>query len=369
MKERVCLIYNFAQHYRTNIFSLMDQQMDIDFVFGDQYLNVKKMDYKLLRHKVTEVKTIHLLGPFDWQCGVVNLIFHSYDKYIMLGKPMSISTWVTLVLGRLMGKKIYLWSHGWYGKESIIKTIVKKAFFGLAAGTMTYGNYARNLMIKEGLRADKITRIGNSLGYDSQIKLRNSILTTSIYKEHFGNDCPILIMIGRLNFRKHLDMLIKVIRELKDNDWICNLVLIGDGEDRHKLELLSNELEVDKQIWFYGPCYDEKKNAELLYNADLCVVPGDIGLTAMHAMMFGCPCITHNNYSCHGPEFEAIKEGYTGSFFKYKDAHNMAICIKRWLINNKENRKQIRYNCYNEIDNNWNPHIQVELIKKAINYD
>lgn len=54
---KLCLIYNFAQHYRTNIFTLMDQQMDIDFVFGEKYLNVKKMDYSLLKHKVTEVKT------------------------------------------------------------------------------------------------------------------------------------------------------------------------------------------------------------------------------------------------------------------------------------------------------------------------
>ena len=35
MAERICLIDNFAQHYRENIFTLMDQNMDIDFVFGD----------------------------------------------------------------------------------------------------------------------------------------------------------------------------------------------------------------------------------------------------------------------------------------------------------------------------------------------
>ena len=73
--SRICLIYNFAQHYRTNIFTLMDQQMDIDFVFGEKYLNVKKMDYSLLKHKVTEVKTIKLVGPLAWQCGVLKQLF------------------------------------------------------------------------------------------------------------------------------------------------------------------------------------------------------------------------------------------------------------------------------------------------------
>lgn len=57
-------------------------------------------------------------------------------------------------------------------------------------------------------------------------------------------------------------------------------------------------------------------NAELIYNADLCVAPGNIGLTAMHAMMFGCPCISHNDFSWQMPEFEAIVPYKTGNFLK-----------------------------------------------------
>lgn len=41
---------------------------------------------------------------------------------------------------------------------------------------------------------------------------------------------------------------------------------------------------VDKNVWFYGSCYDEQTNAELIYNADMCVAPGNVGLTAIHAM-------------------------------------------------------------------------------------
>lgn len=28
---KLCLIYNFAQHYRTSIFTLMDKEFDMDF--------------------------------------------------------------------------------------------------------------------------------------------------------------------------------------------------------------------------------------------------------------------------------------------------------------------------------------------------
>ena len=49
---KLCLIYNFAQHYRTNIFTLMDKEFDVDFLFGDSMGDVKKMDYSLLHGNV-----------------------------------------------------------------------------------------------------------------------------------------------------------------------------------------------------------------------------------------------------------------------------------------------------------------------------
>lgn len=46
--------------------------MDIDFYFRGHYLNVNKMDYSLLKHKVTEVTNIKL-SPFVWQSNTVKL--------------------------------------------------------------------------------------------------------------------------------------------------------------------------------------------------------------------------------------------------------------------------------------------------------
>ena len=51
---KLCILYNFAQHYRSEIFQLLDKEYDCDFYFGDKYLDVKKMDYSLLKGKMTE---------------------------------------------------------------------------------------------------------------------------------------------------------------------------------------------------------------------------------------------------------------------------------------------------------------------------
>lgn len=361
----VVLIYNFAQHYRANIFTLMDQNMDVDFVFGDHYLNVKKMDYSLLKHKVTEVKNCHM-GPFSWQKGTVSLVLKKYKTFIILGNPMNISTWLVLLLGRIIGKKIYFWTHGWYGKETRAKAIIKKIYFGMANGTLLYGNYARELMIQEGLNPKKLTTIHNSLMYDEQLPVRNSLKKSVIYSDHFQNDLPTIVFVGRLTPIKKLDLILKAQAICKEKQVLFNVAYIGDGSVIDTLKNVANELNLSNNVWFYGATYDEKELSQLLYDADLCVAPGNIGLTAMHAMVYGCPCISHNDFKWQMPEFEAIKDGVTGSFFERDNAESLADSIAKWFALHTEDRESVRAACYKEIDDNWNPHKQLEIIKKTI---
>lgn len=82
-------------------------------------------------------------------------------------------------------------------------------------------------------------------------------------------------------------------------------------------------------MWFYGACYDEKQIAEFLYNADLCVSPGNVGLNAMHAMTFGCPVIRHSNMVAQMPEVEAIEDGLTGTYFEENNIESLAQSIKK----------------------------------------
>ena len=125
-------------------------------------------------------------------------------------------------------------------------------------------------------------------------------------------------------------------------------------------------MELSEMVWFYGPSYDEKELSQLLFDADLCVSPGNIGLTAMHAMTYGCPCISHNNFKWQGPEFEAIQENVTGAFFERDNVDDLSKTIMQWLENHKKDRDEIRRSCYREIDEQWNPHNQLEIIKNMI---
>lgn len=365
---KLCIIYNFAQHYRTSIFRLLDKEFDCDFFFGQSYLDIKKMDYSLLRGKITEQKTIKL-GPVVYRRGTLRLLKTNYDAYIILGESRVVSVWLFALIGRLFfpTKKIFYWTHGWYGKEHWLTKYLSKLFNMLPNnGLFLYGNYARNLLIKEGFNPEKMYVVHNSLAYDEQLAMRYQLGLSGIYKEHFGNDNPVLLFVGRLTSVKKLDMVIDAISINNKCGRKYNFVLIGGGEKRNDLEQQCKNLMVDKQVWFYESCYDEKELGELIYNADLCVSPGNVGLTAMHTMVFGTPVLTHNNLPYQMPEFEAITEGVTGTFFKDGNVCSLSEKINMWFDEKQSKREEVRQACMEEIDKNWTPYFQIDVFKKVL---
>lgn len=364
---KLLVVYNIAALYRKAIFNLMEQTFHCDWLFGQYNGDIKQMGKSDFSGEVSLVKNLTFFrGKAYWQLGVVSHLFKGYSHYIFLGDERCLSTWFSICILKLFTtKKVYLWSHGVYGREGAIKKLIQKFFYGLVDGTFVYGNYARNLMNKRGIDNEKLFVIHNSLDYERQLELRNSIHLSDCYRRHFGNNNPVIVMIGRLNHRKHLDYLIDAIQILKNKGYLYNVVLIGDGEDRLLLENTVNTAGMTDQFWFYGPCYNEKTNAELLTNGDLCVVPGDIGLTAIHSLMFGVPAITHNGFKYQGPEFEAIIPGKTGDFYEYKNVDSLAQVIQKWF-DSGNNRDDIRKACYKEIDTQWNPFFQIDVLKRVI---
>lgn len=364
---RLCLIYNYAQAYRTAIFKAIDQEYDCDFFFGDSYLDVKKMDYSALKGKVTEVHNIRW-RKFYYQRGVLPLLRKDYDLYLVFSQVWSISTWLFLLLARFVfHKKVYVWSHGWYGKESHFSSLLKKFLYKLPQGVFLYGNYARNLMIKEGFKPDRLFVIHNSLDYEQQKKQRQNISPSSVYQEHFGNSVPNLVFIGRLTQVKQLDLALKAMKQCNEDGVVLNMTFIGDGECKDKLVQLSRDLNLDTHTWFYGACYDEAVLCDLIYHADLCVSPGNVGLTAIHTMAFGTPVVTHNDFAHQMPEFEAVQPGVTGDFFVNNDVLSLSAVIKKWIEQNtQEKRTVIRNACITEIEKNWTTQFQMKVLKEHL---
>lgn len=365
---RLILQDNIGSHYRAAIYQLMDSELGCDFCFGDKVDDIKKMDYSLLTHRVIEVENIYIPGGFYYQKGINKILKDDYDTYIFIGEVRCLSTWAFLFKSLFYkGKRIYLWSHGVLEKAGFFKRLSHRLLYSFCDGAFIYNERSAKLLSKEGIPSRKLHTIYNSLDYDKQLPIRKSLQPSRLYQEYFENNNKNIVFIGRLTKVKRFDLLIDAISILKTQGEFVNVTFIGDGVERNAMERRVKELGIENQVWFYGACYDEQKNAELIFNADLCVSPGNIGLTAMHVLMFGCPAITNDDFDHQMPEFEAIQAGKSGDFFKAGDCQSLAVTIRQWLSVHEEDREEVRKACYNVIDTKWNPHNQIRILKEVLN--
>jgi glycosyltransferase involved in cell wall biosynthesis len=344
----------------------MDKLIGCDFYIGDRVdTYIKLMDYKTLNGFKGILKNTKLIGHFFWQKGAVKTVGMHYDLYILTGDPYCVSNWFILLMCRLIGKKTYLWTHGWYGNETNLKCIIKKNYFGLANKILLYGNYAKKLMILKGFKECKLVTVFNSLNDDVLYTMRPLLRLTPTYENHFGNKNPILLYIGRIQRSKKLSLLLDAMDLLRQRSRSYNLIIIGKEVENTGLEQKIVSLNLSEQVWLYGDCYDEAELANLIFNATLCVSPGNVGLTAMHAMFYGTPVITHGNFSNQGPEFEAIQPGLTGDFFDENSAFDLADTIERWVDMHLA-RRQVNEACFNVIDKYYNSNLQINILKECL---
>ena len=364
-RVKICNIYNYPSHYRKSIYKLLDTEYDCSFVFGDEKSDIKTFDISELKdatfyHVVT-------FGHYLFTNRILKFLFKNYDYYILTIATDNLTHWLFFLLAKLFRrKKVYVWGHGMYGFENKLQMLVRKSYFALTDGILVYGDYAKRIMLQAGFSEEKIIPIHNSLDYDEQLKIRKTLKDTDIYKSHFDNTNPVLLFIGRLTKVKKLDLLVNAVSILQNKGEDYNIVFVGDGTEKAYIQNLCHQLGLDDKVWFYGASYDEQTNASLIYNADLCVSPGNVGLTSIHCFSFGTPVITHNNFSRQMPEFEVIKEGQTGAFFEMDNVDSLANVISGWFKVNRNNRDSIRNSCFDIIDKEWNPNYQISVLKDII---
>lgn len=348
----------------------MDRELSCDFYFGDKVdSEMKIMDVQQLTgYKKTVQNKRMLFNLFWWQTGVVYLAFKKqYKHYILTGDSGILSSWLILLLCGILRKKTFIWTHGLKSEPSWKGKVLTYPFYWMADKFLLYGEHSKQVMMELGFSENKMECIYNSLDYDHQLSIREKLQKTNIYSNFFCNTLPTVIYIGRIQKVKKIELLFEAIKFLEVRKIYCNIMLVGDNTDNIDIQKIHTDNNLQSKFWLYGPCYEEKKIAEFLYNADVCVSPGNIGLTALHSLGYGTPSITHNNFSNQMPEFEAIQAGKTGDFFQENDVNDLSNKIEKWLCVENTKREEVRKDCYAIIDEKYNPRYQIKLLKTLLN--
>ncbi|MDB5129107.1 glycosyltransferase, partial [Mucilaginibacter sp.] len=281
-----------------------------------------------------------------------------------LGNMYFLSTWVAVVLGKLKGRKIIMWTHGYIKEEKNAKGFIRSLFYRLADDLLVYGQMAKDILISRGFDASKIKVVYNSLDYHYQLCIRNNSPVDKLID--FKNvGIPAFGFIGRLTKQKKLNILIESLNLLHAKGHLCNLLIIGDGDALTGLQALVNKYNLNDYVCFYGSCYDEATIYSLFKQIRLIVSPGEVGLTGIHAMTYGIPVLTHDRFDRQMPEFECIKPGVTGDFFDYNNPiESLTDLLQVWF--KKTNFDEIKEKCYQVIDDHYNPYNQMHIINSVV---
>lgn len=370
--QRVAVVYHFFAHYRepVNVALIEESEHEYHF-FGDTQsfgTGVKRTENfpKDRFHRMRGFK----LGPLFVQPALILLaISPKYKTLIMLGNANWPCTWAAAILGRLTRKRVLFWSHGWLKADSGLKKTFRNTFYKLAHAMLVYSHRAKAIGTERmGFDPSKIHVIYNSLDTDAQDACRESLTQARIddeYARRLGDRAhlPTIINVTRLNRFKRLDLILEAAAELGRRGTEVNVLIVGDGEHKHELEALAKELNV--HAVFTGALYDEETIAALITGARVTVMPGPVGLLVMHALAYGCPVISNDDFPNQMPEFEAIVEGVSGSYFKAGDVDALADAISEW-IDPAANTDETKEQASRMIREFYNPHTQRRLIDAAV---
>ena len=371
--KKIILIYPGFPHYRNGIIEALLESKNNEYYFvGDKngYAGIKPYDFKEIE-QFTNCPS-YRVGPFFFNKGLIRFALKSKaDGIIVHSSPYWISIIIASLIFRLKRTRVINWTHGLLDNKINTYNKLYLYFFKLFFdGLLLYGNQSKQNLVKLGYKENRVNVIYNSLDYNSQIKYRNTITDDErevIRSSMFINPGNYqLIFIGRLTSQKKLPYLIQAVELLKEENINVNLLFVGEGMEKKSLIDLSSKLGIADQIHFYGASYDENNNYKLIVSSDICVAPGEIGLTSIHSLVYGVPVISHSDPNNQMPEFEAIKPGLNGALFKNDNIEDLKENIKL-VINLIESKSAaaLKQDCYKIVDEYYNPDYQVNIIEEV----
>lgn len=133
-----------------------------------------------------------------------------------------------------------------------------------------------------------------SNGIENKKFAYDSVVRTQLRKE-LGLDCITIAHVGRFTDVKNQSFIVDILNELKKMGKRYQLVLVGDGEDREKVEQRISAYQMDDQVKLLGERSDIHK---LLQAFDVFIMPSKfegLGISLLEAQSAGLRCFVSDN--------------------------------------------------------------------------
>ncbi len=367
---RILLITNIPNPYRIPLFNELNQQLlaegyALKVVFGALGYSRRKwninledceFDYTILPSKAIKKKgqeSVIFTYPH------LNKLLRDEQPVAIITNAFSIATTKLWLRNIIISTPYIIWSGGIdnkYRRVSKYRTWQRKLLVKGASGFISYGTKAKEYLVSLGADASKVY-IGintvDTMFFAQQVER----LSDNTKKNK-------LLYLGHLTQGKRLDLLLKAIKILSNQNLDFMLYLVGDGPERKKLETLVKQLRIENFVRFEG--FKQKLDIPNYLAQSCCFLfPSqyDIwGLVLVEAMASGVPSIA----SIHaGATSDLIEDGKTGFAMDFSDPHKVADRIQ-CILEHPEQAKAIGLAAQNFIKEKVNLRVSARGFVDAI---
>jgi phosphatidylinositol alpha-1,6-mannosyltransferase len=200
-------------------------------------------------------------------CQFIKIVFKQKPDIVFLPYwyPYSLFMWpffylafkrYPFIIGCHGAEILGLHPHSSFKVRRIVKWIGRQALKN-ARRVFAVSNYTASEIVKLGVNPRNIEIFPN--GVDYQKFAPREINRELVFTKHGipNTKSPILLTVAQLNVRKGMDVVIKVVAKLKENNRFVRYIIVGNGEDEYRLRELITQHNLNDRVFILKNVKDD----------------------------------------------------------------------------------------------------------------
>jgi glycosyltransferase involved in cell wall biosynthesis len=326
IRHSVTIVYRFLPRWRADFFGLLREYLatraiSLRLIYGHSsghqvtHRRLKWGDEVDLPWGAPVENKLWSAGPYDfvWQT-IAQELLHSDLVILMQENSILSNHWIRWHTRR-RGGKIALWGHGvnLQARRNGLDRfgdLFKKAYSLNVDWWFAYTHSVARAMVRLGFPEDRITPVENAIDTYSLSAERSKQSPESLQRLKTALSLgrgPVGIYCGGLYKDKRIEFLLRSAALIRKQIPTFELIIIGDGPDAGVIRAFS---ETQKWVHYVGPQYGLNR-VPYFCLADICLMPGLVGLGILDSFALEVPMIT-TAFPYHSPEIEYLENGRNG---------------------------------------------------------
>jgi glycosyltransferase involved in cell wall biosynthesis len=320
LRHPIVIAQTVLPDYRDAVFGLLREQLgsNLLIVTGSHYFDPTHQT-RITGSGIRVVTNRYFAGRrLLWQAGVTR---PGLGAAVLVSElnPRVLSTWLLLIVRRVMGRPTVLWGHAWPrrgqgARTDAVRNLQRSLANAIIVYTRTEADDLKRRMPEKPvyIAANAIYRAADVQPVASQ------------------RDSTKFLFTGRLVPAKKPLLLLEAfalaVSEVANE---VSLVFVGEGPQRRQLEQAAARLRIADRVKFLGHVPPDHIS-EIYADVIASVSPGYVGLSLTQSLAHGVPMLIARNEP-HAPEVEAASEGENARFFESDSPQDLSRVLVQTL--------------------------------------